>query len=322
MAANNLYSLGLLRNGKVYANKQTAYQGLVQEGTNDGVAKLARYLEPVDGGSPIIRTLVGFYANASEMANAGGGQSSYTIIDFEGGASDIEEIKEEILAINSIIGNGIDGTTLTNAINDINDKIGNGFSANYTIADALEDLEASLSAALAVTIDSTSSASEYIILQGGNEVGRIKKDVVVEKGSVVRGTWSGDTFVEDPAGTDIAIKLELVNGDVIYINAKDLVDVYTAGNGINIANNVVSIKYNENSEDFLIVDENGIKVQGIQAAIDAITLEEGKGISIIENKINAVASEYSAPNIKNPIYVDNDGIKFATLLDCGFFDNQ
>ena len=322
MAVKNLYSLGLLRNGKVYQNKQAAYQGLIQDGTNDGVAKLARYLEPVVGGDPIIRTLVGFYANASEMSDAGGGQSSYTILDIEGNAAEINNIKNQIQNINNIIGNGIDGTTLTNAINDINDRIGTGFSSNYTIADALEDLKDTLTETLTVTIDSTTSALEYIIFQGGVEIGRIKKDNVIESGSVVHGYWSGDTFVEDEEGTDIAIKFILVNGSVIYIDANDLVDVYTPGNGIDINNRVVSIKYNINSEDFLVVDSDGIKVQGIQAAIDAVTLEEGKGISIVSNKINAVASEYSTTGIKNPISVEDDGIKFASLLDCGFFDNQ
>ena len=66
----NLLSLGLLRNGKVYPSKQLAMQGLVQTATNDGVAKLARYLDPIVGGDPIIRTLVGFYANADEMEKA------------------------------------------------------------------------------------------------------------------------------------------------------------------------------------------------------------------------------------------------------------
>lgn len=322
MAVKNLYSLGLLRNGKVYQNKQAAQQGLIQEGTNDGVAKLARYLEPVVGGDPIIRTLVGFYANAAEMSDAGGGQSSYTIIDVEGSAADVEQIKEQLQVINDIIGSGIDDTTLTNAINDINDKIGNGFSSNYTIADALAELESTLTESLTVTIDSTSSTSEYIILQGGVEVGRIKKDVVVERGSVVHGTWvDDDTFEEDPEGPDTAIKLELVNGSVIYINTKDLIDIYTAGDGIDITNNVVSIKYNAHSEDFLIVDADGIKVQGIQAAIDAAKLEESDGISIASNKVKAVASKFSASGIKNPIYVEGDGIKFAKSLDCGFFDS-
>lgn len=326
MAVKNLQSLGLLRNGKVYLSKQLAYQAF-EQGTNDGVAKLARYLDNSLGGEPIIRTLVGFYANAEEMMDNGGGQSHYTILDIEGSAGEIEELKEEVAKINGIIGNGIDGKTLTEAINEINGKLGEGFSENHTVADALAELKSELENKLKVEIDDTTSTSEYIIKQGGVEIGRIKKDVVVDKGSVVHGTWVDEnTFNEDPTGPDTAIKLELVNGDIIYINTKDLVDVYTAGNGISVDNNVISIKLDEDGEAFLTNGSNGLKLQGIQAAIDKKAdeerLEASDGISIASNKVKAVAAGYSAPAIKNPITVDKDGIKFANVLDCGFFDDE
>jgi hypothetical protein len=334
----NLLSLGLLRNGKVYANKELAYQALTQTATNDGVAKLARYLYPMVGGDPVIRTLVGFYANADEMEDNGGGQSYYTILDIEGSAAEVEEIKQEIAEINTKIGNGIPGTTLTEAINDINAKIGEGFDENYTVADALEALAEELTDALAISLDVAGEPTSgylktYILSQGTGtgktEIGRIDipKDMVVSGGSLVHGTWEDeDTFVEDPDGPDTAIKLEFANADVIYINTKDLVDIYTAGDGIDVENNVISIKYNAHSEEFLIVDADGIRVEGIQAAIDAKAdqerLEASDGISIASNQVKAVAAGYSAPAVKNPISVDKDGIKFANILDCGFFDDE
>ena len=334
MAVKNLYSLGLLRNGKVYQNKQAAYQGLTQEGTNDGVAKLARYLDPVVGGDPIIRTLVGFYANASEMSDAGGGQSSYTILDIEGSASEVQELKDAVEHINEVIGNGIDGKTLTEAINDINNKLGDGFSAEHTVADALAELKSELEEELTITLTTASDpgvyAKVYELKQGDNLIGTIDipKDIVIKEGKLVYGKWEGDTFHENDEehhyGDEPAIKLVLNNDEIIYINAKDLVDVYTAGDGIDLTDNVISIKYNTHSEEFLIVDEDGIRVEGIQAAIDKKAdeerLEASDGISIASSKVKAVAAGYSAPAIKNPITVDKDGIKFANVLDCGFFD--
>ena len=195
--AQNLYSLGLLRNGKVYQNKQLAMQGLTQTATNDGVAKLARYLES-ESGTTYVKTVVGFYANASEMEDAGGGQSCYTILDIEGNAENIQELQEDVAAINNIIGDGIDDKTLTEAINSINESIGSGFTSANTIADALNELREQI------------------------------------------------------------IALELV-----------------AGNGISISSNTISV----------------------------------------------VAAEYSASGITNPIIVDEDGIKFSSFIDCGFFDN-
>ena len=339
MAVKNLYSLGLLRNGKVYPSKQLAYQAF-EQGTNDGVAKLARYLDTTFGGGPIIRTLVGFYANAEEMADNGGGQSHYTILDIEGSAGEIEELKEAISAINETIGDGISGTTLTDAINDINDRIGSGFSEDFTVADALAALAEELSDALTVSLDVAGEPTSgflktYILSQGTGtgktEIGRIDipKDLVVTEGKLVHGTWSGDTFTEDEEGPDTAIKLVIANQEEpVYINTKDLVDYYTAGDGIEIDNthNTISIKYNAHSEEFLVVDEDGIRVEGIQAAIDKKAdeerLEASDGISIASNKVKAVAAGYSAPAIKNPITVDKDGIKFANVLDCGFFDDE
>ena len=338
----NLYSLGLLRNGKVYANKTVAYAALTGETTNDGVAKLARYLYD-DGSKTVIRTLVGFYANADEMTYNGGGQSYYTMIDIEGSAAEVEEIKQEVAEINNIIGSGISQTTLTEAINNINDKIGSGFSENFTVADALEQLAEELTDALTISLDVAGEPTSgylktYVLSQGTGtgktEIGRIDipKDMVVSGGSLVHGTWDGDTFTEDPDGPDTAIKIEFANADTIYINTKDLVDFYTAGDGIEIDNdhNTIAIKYNAHSEEFLVVDADGIRVEGIQAAIDSKVeevadrerLEASDGISIASNKVKAVAAGYSAPAIKNPITVDKDGIKFAKILDCGYFDSE
>ena len=225
----NIYSLALPRNGKVYGNKQLAIQGLTQVATNDGVAKLARYLEQVDGGDKIIRTIVGFYANADEMTNAGGGQSSYTILDVDGNAADVEQIKKQLVTINEIIGEGIADTTLTAAINDINNRIGEGFTAEHTIADALSALRTELIAALTISLDVAGTPTSgflktYILSQGSTEIGRIDipKDLVVTSGSLVHGTWEDDEFTEDPQGPDTALKLVIANQeDPVYINTKD-----------------------------------------------------------------------------------------------------
>ena len=324
----NLYSLGLLRNGKVYGTKQLAIQGLTQIATNDGVAKLARYLDE----NNVIRTIVGFYADANEMEDAGGGQSSYTILDIDGSAADVQELREEIAEINDIIGGGIGGKTLTEAINEINSKLGDGFTEDHTVADALTELEAALTEALTITLESSEDdpdyAKVYTLKQGGELIGTINipKDIVIKEGKLVHGYWSGDTFTEDEEGPDVAIKLVLNNDDVIYINAKGLIDIYTAGDGINLEDNEISIKLDRDGEPFLTVGENGLKLDGIQTAInnaiDTVRLDGSDGISIASNKVKAVAASYSAPAIKNPITVDENGIKFANVLDCGFFDND
>ena len=327
----NLISLGLLRNGKVYGTKELAIQGLTQVATNDGVAKLARYLDEKN----IIRTVVGFYADASEMENASGGTSSYTILDVDGNAADVQKLKEEIAAINLVIGNGISGTTLTAAINNVNARLGEGFTEKNTVAKALSDLRTELVAALKIslTVEGTPTSDylkTYILSQGTKEIGRIDipKDLVVTSGSLVHGTWTDDTFTEDLEGPDTALKLIIANQEKpVYINTKDLVDYYTAGNGINIDNthNTIALKLDTSGEPFLTVGVDGLKLDGVQVAIDKAVndakLDGSDGISITSNKVKAVAAKFSANALKNPITVNEDGIKFASLLDCGFFDD-
>ena len=327
----NLISLGLLRNGKVYGTKQLAIQGLTQVATNDGVAKLARYLDE----NNIIRTVVGFYADAAEMEDAGGGTSSYTILDVDGSAADVQELREEIAAINLVIGDGIAGTTLTAAINDVNARLGEGFTEENTVAKALSDLRTELVAALTISLDVAGTPTSgylktYILSQGISEIGRIDipKDLVVTSGSLVHGTWTDDTFTEDLEGPDTALKLIIANQEEpVYINTKDLVDYYTAGNGIDIDNthNTIALKLDASGEPFLTVGVDGIKLDGVQVAIDKAVndakLDGSDGISIASNKVKAVAAKFSASALKNPITVNEDGIKFASLLDCGFFDD-
>lgn len=327
----NLISLGLLRNGKVYGTKELAIQGLTQVATNDGVAKLARYLDK----NNIIRTVVGFYADAAEMENASGGTSSYTILDVDGNAADVQKLKEEIAAINSVIGDGISGTTLTAAINDVNARLGEGFTEENTVAKALSDLRSELVSALTISLKVAGTPTSdylktYILSQGTNEIGRIDipKDLVVTSGSLVHGTWTDDTFTEDLEGPDTALKLIIANQEKpVYINTKDLVDYYTAGNGIDIDNthNTIALKLDANGEPFLKVGVDGLKLDGVQVAIDKAVndakLEGSDGISITSNKVKAVAAKFSASALKNPITVNEDGIKFASLLDCGFFDD-
>ena len=53
------------------------------------------------------------------------------------------------------------------------------------------------------------------------------------------------------------------------VSVADFVQVYTAGNGLALNSNEFSIVIDSESEEFLSVSENGLKVSGIQDAIDA-----------------------------------------------------
>lgn len=63
--------------------------------------------------------------------------------------------------------------------------------------------------------------------------------------------------------------ITFVNGKTVNIPLDDLIDVVEAGDGIKNVDGKFYINLAENCERFLTVDENGLKLSGVQDAIDA-----------------------------------------------------
>ena len=59
------------------------------------------------------------------------------------------------------------------------------------------------------------------------------------------------------------------------INLSSLIDIYTAGNGIQVEGNVISAKLDPQSQSFLTISENGIKLSGIKGS----EIEIGDGVN-------------------------------------------
>lgn len=59
------------------------------------------------------------------------------------------------------------------------------------------------------------------------------------------------------------------------INLSNLIDIYTAGNGIQVEGNVISAKLDPQSQSFLTISENGIKLSGIVGS----EIEIGEGVN-------------------------------------------
>lgn len=73
----------------------------------------------------------------------------------------------------------------------------------------------------------------------------------------------------DPETKILTITFNTDSGkEAITADLSSLVDTYTAGNGIAIAGNVVSVKRDPNSEGFLTIDTAGVKISGVQDTID------------------------------------------------------
>lgn len=131
----------------------------------------------------------------------------------------------------------------------------------------------------------------YHLTKDGTNVGasiNIPKDFLVKDASVEEVTVEGQPYAEAKIGDkylDFVINVKAGTEEAeshIYLPVNELVDVYTAGNGIDIsAANVVSAKVV--AENGLSVDENGIKL--------ALATEDAAGAMSKEDKakLNAIA---------------------------------
>ena len=134
----------------------------------------------------------------------------------------------------------------------------------------LEDTDA------AVTLTKDSTGLVYTLSQGGTEIGKINipKDMVVQSGSVVKGTFAQDGgFTESASGKDTALKLVIANStDVVYINVKDLASIYTGGTTADI-----TVTVSDTGEITATLSQT-VKDQLAQIA-NKVDKVEGKGLS-------------------------------------------
>ena len=91
---------------------------------------------------------------------------------------------------------------------------------------------------------------------------------------------------EATSGTFLVFTFNTDAGDkVINLDVTSLIDVYTAGNGIDVTGKVISAKLAPGSEGFLTVGADGIKLSGVQDAINAAKGEETAAIDKIEASV-------------------------------------
>lgn len=99
----------------------------------------------------------------------------------------------------------------------------------------------------------------------------------------------------------------------VPVDISDLVDTYTAGNGLSLANNKFSITIDSTSDSYLTVGANGIKLSGVAAAInkldtdykaaDTVTLNAAKAYtdtkaSDITDTVTQLQSDIEAEEIR------------------------
>lgn len=101
------------------------------------------------------------------------------------------------------------------------------------------------------------------------------------KGGAVISTVDASDFIKDGmvqsvelSGNNLVFTFNTDAGqDVISVDLSKFIDVYTAGNGVSITGKAIGVKCDTSSESYLQVTSAGVKVSGIDAAIEAAITE-------------------------------------------------
>lgn len=178
-------------------------------------------------------------------------------------------IKVTGTATDPIVGLKLDGTSGNVKLT----QNANGLAASVVIpaptvigvaeGDKVLDLsEKKLSSTLNLKYDSTAKKIQLLGI-GDAKIAEIDATDFIKDGMVNKVEF-------DPTSKILTITFNTDSGkEAITVNLSSLVDTYTAGNGIAIAGNVVSVKRDPSSEgNFLSVGTAGVKISGVQKAIN------------------------------------------------------
>lgn len=166
-------------------------------------------------------------------------------------------------------------------------------------------------------------------------------------------------FIASATEADKAIDSSVIVGDpylkfifqttgadtTTYVSVKKLVDVYVAGNGINVASNTISIKIDASGESFLTVGTSGLKLSGVQTAIDtAVTVEKNRAEGVesglrtdVDSKLSGITANDASVTVNNTtatnpklnvaisktdgnrLSLNSDGLFVTNVINCSTF---
>lgn len=115
------------------------------------------------------------------------------------------------------------------------------------------------------------------------------KDGMLENVELKEAT-QGEPIDEETSGTFLVFTFNTDGGSkVINVNVTSLIDIYTGASGVTISGKVVSIKRDATSEAFLTVGADGIKLSGVQSAINTAKSAVQSAVDKVEASVGLTA---------------------------------
>ena len=186
---------------------------------------------------------------------------------------------------------------------------------------------------LALGADKLISATVALAYDSDN-----KKIKLTGKDGADLGSVDATPFIKDGMLNDVSYDAETntltfkwntdagISEDAVVLS--DIIEPYTAGAGLKLEGNEFAVKVAEGTESFLTVDENGVKLSGVQTAIDtakagAISDAEGKIATAKQEAIDAAAGDATTKaNTAEQNAKDYADGKFATKEYVGTIPND
>lgn len=240
-------------------------EGSVAKAVADSAAATKTAYEAAD--SALKAELQGYADQAEADAIAAAAADAQAKIE----ALDVAEIAEAgkyISAVSEADGK-ISATLKQIEASEVAVKDEEGHFAADNVEAALHELYTQAGAGSKVTMKEEAGSGDvatiYKFYQGGEEASNLIGTINIGKEMFIQ---SGEV-IEKEGVPYLKLVLNDTAATVLEIDLTQVMDVYTQGNGIVVDSNVISIKKAADSEAFLVVDENGVAIKGVQDAINA-----------------------------------------------------
>ena len=164
-------------------------------------------------------------------------------------------------------------------------------------------------ATVTIEKDSTNDLQYHLIVDGENS-----GDINIPKDQFL------SNVVYSSATKVITFTFETTTGTTTTdVNISDLIDTYTAGNGLTLTDGKFSVKKDSTSQAYIEVSASGVKVVGIDEAL-ALKADKTDVTASLANKVDNATYATDKTNINNAINTVSDNLTAETSRATGVED--